>query len=203
MKYAIVSGSHRSNSQSAKVARFIGKILEREAPSSEQFFLDLGNHPLPIWDEGKWAGEQRWREAWGPISEQLKQADALIAISPEWAGMVPPQLKNFFLLCDQGELAHKPGLIVAVSSSRGGAYPIAELRMSSYKNCFLNWIPDHVIVRNVETVLNQPFQADSKDDQYTQDRLLYSIKILQAYAQALSHVRASGIIDLSKYPFGM
>ena len=51
------------------------------------------------------------------------------------------RLLNIFLLCGNGEFSHKPGLIVSVSSGNGGAYPIAELRSSSYKNTHIMWIP--------------------------------------------------------------
>ncbi len=44
-------------------------------------------------------------------------------------------------------------MIVAVSSSSGGAYPIVELRASSDKNTRLCFIPDHVIVRSVGRML--------------------------------------------------
>ncbi|MGB8687935.1 MAG: NAD(P)H-dependent oxidoreductase [Microcoleus sp.] len=204
MKFAIVSGSHRPNSESSKVAQFLAKILETEFPDSKNILLDLGKEPLPEWEESKWDEEaEKWKKIWEPISNQLKQCDALIVVSPEWGGMVPPQLKNFFLLCGDYELGHKPGLIVSVSASRGGAYPVAELRMSSYKNTYLLWIPDHVIIRDVENVLNEHFQANSKEDQYIQDRLLYSLKVLHTYAQCLIPLRASGVIDYDKYPYGM
>ena len=76
-------------------------------------------------------------------------------ISPEWAGMAPAHLKNFLLMCDGGELAHKPAQLIGVSSGMGGAYPIAELRMSGYKNNFLMWLPDHMRVGN-DYFIKQP-----------------------------------------------
>ena len=79
-----------------------------------------------------------------PISNKLASSDAFIVISPEWHGMAPAGLKNFFLMWGKGELAHKPALIITVSSGDGGSYPVAELRMSSYKNnriCFLPELP--------------------------------------------------------------
>lgn len=119
MKIAIVSGSHRVQSQSKKVAQFIIKMLKADFPAVESYYLDLGIHPLPEWDESKWENSDDWRTQWSPVSSELTESSAFIAISPEWGGMVPSRLKNFFLLCDQNELAHKPGLIVTVSSGRG------------------------------------------------------------------------------------
>ena len=42
------------------------------------------------------------------------------------------------------------GLIVSISSGNGGAYPISELRSSSYKNSHILWIPENIIIRNVK-----------------------------------------------------
>jgi len=56
--------------------------------------------------------------------------------------MAPAGLKNFFLYAGNTALAHKPAYLVGISASRGGSYPIAELRMSSYKNSYLCYIPN-------------------------------------------------------------
>jgi NAD(P)H-dependent FMN reductase len=200
MKVAIVSGSHRAESQSDRVARFIAQevhIAEGVADS-----ISLSNNPLPLWDEGMWSGDPKWIAAWRPISERLKACDALVLISPEWAGMVPPGLKNFLLLCSPAEVGHKPALIVSVSSGIGGSYPVAELRVSSFKNNRLVYIPEHVIVRNVEEVLHGDVPAGERD-QATRARLRYGISILREYARALKSVRASGAIDHKNFPFGM
>lgn len=203
MKVAIVSGSHRVESQSRKVAQFSRTLLQRELGIQETFLLDLGVTPPPEWDEGKWQNTELWQTAWEPISQQLQDCDALVVVSPEWGGMVPARLKNFFLLCDRQELAHKPGLIVGVSAGRGGSYPVAELRMSSYKNTRLLWIPEHVIVQNVEAVLNDPFTAASEADRYIRDRLLYGLNLLKLYGECLVSVRTSDVIDHEAFPYGM
>jgi NAD(P)H-dependent FMN reductase len=203
MKVAIVSGSHRIQSQSSKVALFVQNVLNTGFPSVETYFLDLGKSPLPDWEESKWEESEYWEKRWSPVSLQLKESAALITVSPEWGGMVPSRLKNLFLLCDDDELAHKPGLIISVSAGRGGSYPVTELRISSYKNTRLLWIPEHVIIQNVEDVLNKPFSVASDADKYIQDRLLYSLKLLMKYAECLSDLRRSGIIDHENFPYGM
>ena len=70
--------------------------------------------------------------------------------------MATPGVKNFLLNCTADEVGHKPALIVTVSATRGGSYPVAELRMSGYKNNRLTWLPEHVIVQHVEQNLNAP-----------------------------------------------
>ena len=37
------------------------------------------------------------------------------------------QIQKIFLVFNNGELFHKPGLIVSISSGNGGAYPVSEL----------------------------------------------------------------------------
>ncbi len=204
MKIMIISGSHRENSQSDKVARYIAQSLldNKQATTTEVF--SLAGNPLPLWDEGIWSGEAKWQALLNPLSEKLATSDGFVIIAPEWHGQVPAGLKNFFLLWGAGELAHKPALIVAVSSSDGGAYPVAELRMSSYKNNRICYIPEQLIVRNVESVLNaDPTQNKSEADTYFRERIVYAGGILCAYATALKSVRESGVTETAVFRFGM
>lgn len=203
MKLAVISGSHRNGSESGKIARHVQQQLASSADVSSTYTLDLADNPLPLWDPEVWQPSEKWERVWSPISAELRASDAFVIIAPEWGGMVPAGLKNFFLLCSRGELAHKPALIVGVSASTGGAYPIAELRMSSYKNTYLCYIPDHVIVRNVRSLLNDPEAPQSPDDERIRERLRYALSMLLQYGKALQHVRASGVADLAKYPYGM
>ncbi len=202
MKYAIISGSHRPQSQSGKVALYIEKQLAILDSSASSVILDLGKTPLPLWDEGIWQGDPKIMDVWKPISTELKSCDAAIVIAPEWGGMVPAALKNFFLFAADGCLYHKPGLIVGVSASRNGAYPVAELRVSSYKNTHLQYISEHIIVRQVNDVLNEE-TPQSDDDASLRKRLDYSLSVLAEYAKALQLVRASGVLNRKDYPFGM
>jgi NAD(P)H-dependent FMN reductase len=202
MKFGIITGSHRVTSQSAKVAAFVQSMLRDMLPAVEVFALDLAQKKLPFWDEGVWSGDLEWKQIWGPLAEELKSCDGFVVISPEYHGMVPSSLKNFFMLAGKDELGHKPGLIVAVSSGRGGSYPVAELRLSSYKNSRINWIPDHMIVRNAENVLN-PGESSSDDDQLTRGRLRYCLALLVEYGKALRSVRDSGVVDFKNHPNGM
>lgn len=204
MKIMIISGSHRENSQSDKVACYIAQALldNKQATATEVF--SLAGNPLPLWDEGIWNGEAKWQALLNPLSEKLAASDGFVIIAPEWHGQVPAGLKNFFLLWGAGELAHKPALIVAVSSSDGGAYPVAELRMSSYKNNRICYIPEQLIVRNVESVLNaDPTKNKPESDNYFRERIVYAGGILCAYATALKSVRESGVTETAVFRFGM
>jgi NAD(P)H-dependent FMN reductase len=204
MKISIISGSHRLVSQSEKVARFIQGVLEQRRLCDETWLFRLAGNPLPLWDETIWESDPEWHQRLAPISAQLASSDGFVVVSPEWHGQVPAGLKNFFLMWSKGELAHKPALIVTVSAGDGGAYPVAELRMSSYKNNRLCYIPEHVIVRHVEHVLNEDSAQNNPDaDRYFRQRIPYALGILAAYAGALRQVRASGVADLSTFKNGM
>lgn len=200
MKIAIIAGSHRHESQSARIGRYIEADAKKLGHTTS--FLSLADNPFPFWDEGMWSNDEKWAKIWGPHSQEIKSSEAVVVIAPEWSGMVPAGLKNFFLLCGAGELSHKPGLIVAVSSGIGGSYPVAELRMSSYKNTRLCYIPDHVIVRSAEKMLVGDTPSDSHDENLRK-RITYSIKVLAEYGKALSAVRESGVLDYKSYPHGM
>jgi len=200
MKIAIVSGSHRDKSESERVARYVKGIVE--GSKGEALLISLAHNPLPLWDEGVWSGTDNWNATWTPIATQLQGCDGFIIVSPEWAGMAPPGLKNFLLLCSPAEVGHKPALIVSVSSGIGGSYPVAELRTSSYKNNRLVYIPEHVIVRNVGEMLHGDKPA-SEQDASIRARLAYSSGLLMQYAQALKSVREAAVIDHKTFPFGM
>jgi NAD(P)H-dependent FMN reductase len=206
-RFAIISGSHRCPSQTCKVARFIQGLIESELEDAESFVLDLAVAALPLWNPEVCRSSESWESLWGPVSAGLHESTAIVVVTPEWGGMVPAGLKNLFLLCEQNhELSHKPGLIVSVSSSLGGTYPVAELRMSSYKNTQFCYIPEQVIVRNVRTILNDehlPLEDASREEAYVRRRLRYALGLLAAYAEAFKGVRGSGAVDLETYPFGM
>lgn len=203
MKIAIISGSHRNPSQSEKVARYIDRTLQQEQ-GVETWLYSLADNPLPLWDQSLWENNPEWNERLAPIKEQLSSSDGFVIVSPEWHGQVPSGLKNFFLLFNRFELGHKPAMIVAVSSADGGAYPVAELRMSSYKNNRLCYIPEQVIVRNVETVLNDNAEDNSPDaDAYFRERISWSLEILKGYAEAMKPMRESVQIHHDKFGNGM
>lgn len=200
MKTVIISGSHRKNSQSIKVAHFIEQRLQKMG--AETSIINLAENSLPLWDEGVWSGEEKWKKAWNPLADQLKSADSLVVITPEYAGMAAPALKNFFLFCGGDLIAHKPAMLVAVSSGMGGSYPIQEMRGSSYKNCRILYVPDHVIIKHAETLLlTEVAEPDSVDDQ-VRKKIDYSLLMLQEYSKAMGAVRTSKVLDYKNFPFG-
>jgi len=202
MRFFILSGSHRQEAQTLKVAQYVQSVLMREHPGAETHLFSLSGNPLPLWDEASGGAPDA---LWDPISAELQAADALVILTPEWGGMATPGVKNFLLNCTATEIGHKPGLIITVSASRGGSYPVAELRMGGTKNNRLCWIPEHVIIHHAEQNLNSPDNSPDlgKEDAMQRQRLRYALKVLAEYGQALKQVRASGVIDHKTFRSGM
>mgnify|MGYP003647649837 CR=1 FL=1 len=175
LRITLIAGSNRPDAQSGKVARYLAARLQ--ALGAESDIIDLAAEPLPLWpteaDNNPWPG----------MAEKLRAAQAVVVITPEWHGMACPALKNLFLYAGRRELAHKPGLLVAVSGGQGGAYPIAEMRSSSYKNCRLCYMPEHLIIRHVESVMGE--QEGGEDDKRIRARADWSLQLLLDYAGAM------------------
>lgn len=202
MHITIIVGSHRNGSQSSRVGAYVAADLARIDPSVTVDTIDLAGNPLPLWDESVWQGDSPLSAQWKPIRDRMRQADGFVVISPEWAGMVPPGLKNLLLFAGPKEVGHKPALIVAVSASRGGSYPVNELRTSGYKNSRLVYIPEHVLVQDVADVLVGPTPASDRDA-WIRRRIEFADRILLAYAHALAPIRSSGLTDHADFPYGM
>lgn len=202
MKIGIISGSHRSPSQSEKVARFMQGQVQKMGMQS--WLFTLANNPLPLWDQSVWENNEDWTNTLAPLKKELMECDGFVIVSPEWHGQVPAGLKNFFLLFSRFELGHKPALITTVSSADGGSYPVAELRMSSYKNNRLCYIPEHLILRHVEAILNDnPADNDESSDAYFRERIEWALGILRGYAVALKDMRKTTEIFHDNFGNGM
>ncbi len=200
MKIGVIVSSLRKESQSAKVGDFL--VSKLKEMSVDTWVLDLGKNPLPLWEEEPPNGKDVWEGIWKPLDSDLKTSDGFVVITPEYNGMASPALKNFFLHAGFAQLGHKPGLLVSVSAGRGGAFPIYELRGSSYKNSKICYIPEQLIFRDTEHLLNGP-ESHSEEDKFIRDRSLFALRVLLAYGTALSEVRESGVVSHSRFQNGM
>lgn len=187
MNLLIISASQRVQSESAKVANYLSN-------NSEQFsdirHIELCKINLPLWD-GEESSKEDTASDWSKIHAQLLVADAIVLVTPEWGGTASPLLKNLLMMCASADIGHKPVLLVSVVSGISGAYPIAELRMNAFSNNKLVVIPDHLIIRNVENVLNEHCQEISQRDQSLRHRIGYSLHTLHHYGQALKNLRTN------------
>ncbi|MDP1539579.1 MAG: NAD(P)H-dependent oxidoreductase [Moraxellaceae bacterium] len=198
LKLVLVAGSSQPSSQSAKVAAYLRqRLLELGYCTAENLSLiDLGATPLPLWPAEDASG------TWANYAALLREADGVVLISPEWHGMASPALKNFFIYAGRRELGHKPALLVGVSAGLGGAYPLSELRASSYKNCRLCYLPEQLIVRHVGEVLNGDNAVDEPDARI-RARADWALEVLVQYAQAMRPLRTTIRFDSAEFINGM
>ena len=194
MNCLIISCSHRSNSNSLRIS----KIIEQRVHmlNSQCQLVDLAQLQLPMWHEELWQTESDSAKIVAPFQQAVTEADALVWVVPEYAGMATPIAKNAMLMLDAKMVGHKPALLVSVSAGPAGSYPIAELRLSSFKNNRLLWIPDHLIIRYADQ-FKEPFEEPLH--QQASKRLSYGLKLLHEYSVAMKIVRQSGI--LAEQPF--
>ena len=149
MKISIILTSHREKSETSRIGNVIRKKIIALNKNINCFLFDFSKELPPLWSADKKNEIGFWGSKWKMFANHFQSSDGFILVVPEYGGMSSPNAKNFFLICDNGELAHKPGLIISISSGNGGAYPVSELRSSSYKNTHILWIPEHIIIRNV------------------------------------------------------
>ena len=187
MKLSIISTSHRKKSESKRVAVSLKKFIYEIDKTIECFILDMFESDIPLWTTEKKQNAKFWENRYAKLSNMLNSSDGFIMVVPEYGGMSTPNSKNFFLLFNNGELFHKPGLIVSISSGNGGAYPISELRSSSYKNSHIMWIPENVIIRNVNQFL--PGKHGELIPSWMDNRIKYSLNLLIKYSEYLKPIQ--------------
>ena len=197
MKLSIISASHRKKSQSNRIALILRNYFQKNYPTLEIFNSDLSEVGLPMWSEMKLKPAQNLKL--NKLAEKLKISDGFIFVVPEYGGMAAPICKNFFLFFNNGEFSHKPALIVSISSGNGGAYPIAELRASSYKNRHILWIPENIIIRNVEEF--KPGNHGKSIPIWLDKRISYVLNLLVEYSKCLKPI--GKIINRKEFGNGM
>ena len=115
MKLSIISTSQQKNSQSKRISEIFKNIILEMDNKIECFNLDMFENKIPLWTSEKSEELSFWEDHQDKISNHLKASDGFIFVVPEYGGMASPSAKNFFLVFNNGELFHKPGLIVSIS----------------------------------------------------------------------------------------
>jgi len=199
MKISLISTSHQKNSQSKRVLEIIKNIILEIDSKIKCYEIDVFELNIPLWTSEKKENPKFWENDVKKISDDLALSDGFIFIVPEYGGMATPSAKNFFLVFNNGELFHKPGLIVSISSGNGGAYPVSELRSSSYKNSHILWIPENIIIRNVEQF--NPGNHGILIPNWIDERVKYSCNLLIKYAEYLKPIQK--FINRKEFSNGM
>ncbi|WP_071058070.1 NAD(P)H-dependent oxidoreductase [Pelistega sp. MC2] len=192
MHLLVISGSQQYNGASDSVA----KVICQQAKT--HFFceyLKLLDYPELAWKCSYSEEEMTKRET---LLKKFQQSDAIVIVVPEYSGMTPPVVKDFFMGITAHDVGFKPALLVTVSAGVGGSYPVFELRGSATKNNKLIFTPNHLIIRNVSDFLDN---LDTSNVIY--NRMIHSIEELSLMAKAMSRIRTD-LLELNNlFPYGM
>lgn len=198
MNIVIVSGSARGDSQSIRVAAWTETVIADMGHQATT--IDISQAFVPQDSSTLFDDSSDETRRFLPIKQELKGADAVVIISPEWHGMPPGKLVSFFQSVGDS-LAHIPALLITVSAARhGGAYPSEILRAHAGKNSRILWLPDYLIIRTVNEMLRS---EPNREDAYIQQRLNKSLQLLMLYAETLKPVRGQLRDIMTDYPNGM
>ncbi len=192
MNILVISGSPRANSSSLNVAKYVSTQLDQQEGVENRIF-DLNECTLPMWSGDAVMDDN--------AKELIQWAHGFVFVVPEWHGMVPPAFKNMFYYFNN-LLAHKPAYIIGVSSGTGGRYPITELRSTTYKNSFINYIPLSTVVDNVDELINAEGEMTANSEHMAQ-RIDEGLQFLNVYTHALLQVRSSDIFTEKRFKNGM
>lgn len=185
----------RKNSQSRKVADYLADALKQK--NTNAWTCDLHSLEMPLFDDGETEFLKK-----NDLLAQLESAQAYVFVSPEWNGMMSHGLINM-LHYVKHEMAHKPVMLVGVSSGRGGTYPVAQMKLLGQKNNHYIISPENLIVSDVKNVLNTNNLDETAIDFDLKKRAHYALDILIAYAYALEQVRNSPVIDFQNFGNGV
>ncbi len=195
MNICVISASMRGNSQSLKVANYLNERLKKLDVNS--WVLDLHELKLPPYDD-----DETEAPAKDEVLKQLSEADGYVFVSPEWDGMMSHGLISMLHYVDT-EMAHKPVMLVGVSSGIGGAYPIEQMKQMGPKNKHYVISPESLRLMKVKEMLNDQDFSETATDLYVKQRADYALKVLVEYAKALQNVRASGVFNPDEFGSGV
>jgi len=131
MKIAIISASVRTGRNSHRVALYFKKHIT-EQNIAEVKLLDLNEYQFPVFDE-RLKFLPNPSEQILQFTEEIKKADAIIIVTPEYNGGYPASLKNVIDLL-YAEWKRKPIAIATVSAGAfGGSQVITSLLFTLWK----------------------------------------------------------------------
>jgi NAD(P)H-dependent FMN reductase len=205
MQIYIISASQGSDSQSLRVANYMSQRLSVLDTDTTASVLDLATAQIPLVnDDFLEENEDKWSANWSSVKAKIQSSDGFIFVTPEWGGMVTPAMLNWLLATEYSDIGHKPALLTGVSGARGGAYPISQLRSMGYKNNRVLYLPEHLIIRDVEDTMTELEKAKfDGNEPYMAKRIDYSIQLLLLYAKSQSQLRQSDLITQNPFENGM
>ena len=168
MKCAIILGSIRIGRQSHRIAYYLERKLRERG--IDVIMIDLAEHPLPMMEEDN----GRLRSAADDISiigAQLKEADSMILVSPEYHGSFSGVLKNA-LDFYWAEFKKKPiGVVTTGSGKMGGINASTQMQhvvlsLGAYP------LPTKLLIPEIQHAFNEQYDPLREDIIRNTDRFL-------------------------------
>ncbi|RCX02085.1 azobenzene reductase [Schleiferia thermophila] len=159
MNITILSGATRGYSNSVYVATRIKDILTSIDRNLDVLLINNREVQLPVYEDNDFL-DSRELEAIQKVSSQLKSADALVIVSPEYNGGMAGALKNT-LDYFRKEYEWKPmGLVSVTSGTLGGQNAMNQMAaFASYVGACL--CPTRLLVSQVDSVVKAPASPEA------------------------------------------
>lgn len=157
---SIISSSIRNGRNSHRVALYFKNYLEENQIANSKI-IDLKAYDFPIFEERLKFIEQP-TEAMLAFAEEIKNADGIIMVTPEYNGGYPASLKNVIDLL-YAEWKRKPIGIATVSAGAfAGSQVITSLQFALWKIGALV-VPAMFPVATIEKTFNEDGQPSDKE----------------------------------------
>jgi NAD(P)H-dependent FMN reductase len=184
IKLPLLLGSVRAGRRSEHVASHLLSKLESD-PRFRPELLDLATYRFGLLEQRpEEMAEQP--EALDAFSQRLREADALLIVSPEYKGGIPGALKNAIDLLEPGILRRKAVGICTVSAGGfGGLQCLLQLRLTVFALGGVP-IPESIAVSRVQERFTERGGLRNGSKVLETERFLEE---LYFYAQALKHAR--------------
>ena len=184
MKLPLLLGSVRMGRRSEAVAKYLLSKLETD-PRFRPELLDLATYRFGLLEQRPQEMAEP-PEALDAFSQRLREADALLIVSPEYKGGIPGALKNAIDLLESGILRRKPVGICTVSAGGfGGLQCLLQLRLTVFALGGVP-IPESIAVSRVQERFGEQGGLRNGSKVLETERFLEE---LYFYAQALKHAR--------------
>lgn len=168
MKCAIILGSIRIGRQSHRIAYYLeNKIRQR---GMDVTMIDLAEHPLPMMEEDN----GRLRSPADDVSiigTQLKEADAVILVSPEYHGSFSGVLKNA-LDFYWAEFKKKPIGVVTTGSGKMGGINASTQMQHVVLSLGAFPLPTKLLIPEIQHAFNEQYEPQREDIVKNSERFL-------------------------------
>jgi azobenzene reductase len=168
MKVSIILGSIRIGRHSHRIAYYLEKKLKEMA--IEVTMIDLAEHPLPMMEEENGTLHNPTGDI-SIIGTQLKEADAMILVSPEYHGSFTGVLKNA-LDFYWAEFKKKPiGVVTTGSGKMGGINASIQMQhvvlsLGAYA------LPTKLLIAEIQHAFNDQYEPLREDIVKNSERFL-------------------------------